>query len=117
MSWDQRISNKKLSDRQMSAYFPAGNNYVLHPLDARHQPSGKPGSRVIASVPIRNIDVESQLYTLGYYNPTDCMTLTEYKTYIKGQIESNLRFDENLKKSNVPLTINKAIWNINTSPR
>jgi hypothetical protein len=63
---------------------------------------------------IRDIGLESNLYSLGYYNPNDCMTEVDYKTYIKGQIVSNLRFDES---HGIPLTIKDMKWNINTSPR
>lgn len=119
MSWDQRIPNEGLFTRQMSSYFPSGNNYVMRPINTHTENTVKNTPHVSAKMPIRDITVESNLYALNYYNPNDCMTAEDYKAYIKGQISSNLRFDESqsLNQKLRPLNIRDIKWNNNTSPR
>lgn len=115
MSWDQRIPNEGLLTRQMSSYFPSGYIYTSRPINTRSKDSkgskGSKGVSVASTVPIRNINTESHLYAIDYYNPNDCMTEVEYKNYIKGQISSNIKFIELM-----PLYLKDKRWNINTSP-
>ena len=117
MSWDQRIPNEGLFTRQMSSYFPSGNNYVNRSMNTRQHDIQKPKKMISGSVPVRNIGLESHLYSLGYYNPKDCMTEEDYKTYLKGRIASNMRFDETSIKGHGSFTIKDMKWNIITFMR
>jgi hypothetical protein len=108
MSWDQRIPNEGLFARQQSSYFPTGNNYISRPINTRQDIV--PTLSVTATTATRDINMESRLYSLNYYNPNDCMTKTEYKHYLKGQIESNLL----LTQHHLQGTVKDKRWDINT---
>lgn len=108
-SWDQRISNEHLFDRQFFRAENCTSNRQLYFIPKNTECSNEQFNRGTHLEQCRNISKESELLRLNYYNPldADCTPRTPVKFA-----------DSSLKTCyGKQVFCWDKIWNTNTSPR